>query len=330
MGTLNGRYVPRGLRCIASPASWIAVAILVAGCTRDEPRTYQGYVEGEFIRIAAPFSGTLEKLQVRRGQMIGAGAPLFALERENEAAARQEAQEHLRAAEARLENLKSGKRPVELDVIKAQLAQAAVAQQMSAAQLKRDEKLVADGFISRERLDISVTANRSDRAKIAELNNQLKSAQLAGRQDEIRAQTSEVDAARAQLQQQTWKLAQKTSSSSHAGLVFDTLYVEGEWVPAGSPVVSLLPPGNVKLRFFVPETIVGSLAPGRTVEARCDGCGAAITAKIDYISPQPEFTPPIIYSNDTRAKLVFLVEARPDEKDAARLKPGQPVDVRLP
>ena len=303
---------------------------LLPGCKKSEPPGYQGYVEGEFVRVAAPFSGTLEKLQVRRGQTIGAGAPLFILEQQNEAAARREAEEHLRAVEARLENLKSGKRPVELDVIRAQLTQASAAEQLSAAQLRRDEKLVADGFISREKLDITITANRQDKARIAELGNQLKSAQLAGRQDEIQAQAAEVDAARAQLQQQVWKLAQKTASAAKAGLVFDTLYVEGEWVPAGSPVVSLLPPGNVKLRFFVPETLVGSLAPGRAVEARCDGCATPIAAKITYISPQPEFTPPIIYSNDTRVKLVFLVEARPEEKDAAKLHPGQPVDVRVP
>ena len=100
-------------------------------------------------------------------------------------------------------------------------------------------------------------------------------------------------------------------------------------MPAGSPVVSLLPPGNVKLRFFVPETVVGKLSLGHAVEARCDGCAAAIAAKISYISPQPEFTPPVIYSNESRSKLVFLVEAEPRAQDAARLHPGQPLDIRL-
>jgi len=245
--------------------AFLLLAVFAAGCTRNEAAGYQGYVEAEFVRIAAPFAGTLEKLQVKRGENIAAGAPLFVLEQANEAAGRHEAEERLRAEEAKLENLKSGKRPAELDVIKAQLAQAVVAERLSAAELKRDQKLLIDGFISHEKLDTSVTNNRKDQARIAELTNQLKAARLPGRVDEIRAQMAEVDAARAQLEQQTWRLEQKTSSTSKAGLVFDTLYTEGEWVPAGSPVISLLPPGNIKLRFFVPETIVGGLAQGNSV-----------------------------------------------------------------
>jgi len=318
---------------LAASAFFILISstLLFLGCADKQPaKTYQGYVEAEFVRIATPFSGRLEKLQVKRGQSISLGAPLFVLEQENETAARREAEDRLRAAEARLENLKSGKRPVELDVIRAQLAQATAAAQLSAAELKRDERLLADGFISREKLDTSITAARRDRAHVAELNNQLKSARLPSREDEIRAQTAEVAAARAQLAQQAWKLEQKTVNATKAGLVFDTLYAEGEWVPVGSPVVSLLPPGNVKLRFFVPESLVGNLSLGNPVEARCDGCRAPFQAKISYISPQPEFTPPVIYSNENRSKLVFLVEAFPDEKTASELHPGQPVDVRLP
>lgn len=304
-------------------------ALAMNGCSHDEPPVYQGYAEGEFVRVAAPFAGNLEKLQVKRGDNITTGAPLFVLEQENEAAARHQAEERLHAAEAQLADLQKGKRPVELDVIKAQLAQAIAARQLSAAQLKRAQELVTQGFISKEALDTTRSTDNQNAARVAELTNQVKSAELAGRDDQIRAQAAEVDAARAALAQSDWQLKQKTVGASKTGLVFDTLYVEGEWVPAGSPVVSLLPPGNIKLRFFVPEAVVGSLMPGRAVEARCDGCGSAIPAKISYVSPQPEFTPPVIYSNDTRTKLVFLIEARPDTKDAMRLKPGQPVEVTL-
>ena len=321
----SGNHFPTRRDMVALACS----TVLLPGCTQSDPPGYQGYVEGEFVRVAAPFAGTLDKLQVKRGDSIKAGSPLFVLEQENETAARRQAEERLRAAEAQLADLKKGKRPVELDVIRAQLAQAVAARQLSAAQLKRDQELVAQGFISKEKLDTSRSAENQNTARVLELNNQLKSAELAGRDDQIHAQAAEVDAARAVLAQSDWQLRQKTVAASKAGLVFDTLYVEGEWVPAGSPVVSLLPPGNVKLRFFVPETIAGSLAPGRAIEARCDGCGAAISANISYISPQPEYTPPVIYSNDTRAKLVFLIEARPNEKDAARLHPGQPVEVVL-
>jgi HlyD family secretion protein len=113
------------------------------------------------------------------------------------------------------------------------------------------------------------------------------------------------------------------------GLVVDTLFREGEWVPAGSPVVRMLPPANVKVRFFVPQSIVGSLKPGRAVSLRCDGCEAEIPAQITFISNSPEFTPPVIYSNETRDKLVFMVEARPSVENAPKLRPGQPVAVTL-
>jgi HlyD family secretion protein len=112
--------------------------------------------------------------------------------------------------------------------------------------------------------------------------------------------------------------------------VFDTIYREGEWVAAGSPVVRLLPPQNVKVRFFVPEAIVGGLATGRAVAIQCDGCGGDIPATLTYVSTEAEFTPPVIYSNETRSKLVFMVEARPAVEHAGRLHPGAPVSVRIP
>jgi HlyD family secretion protein len=310
-------------------ALFIACSMVLASCARTETPPYQGYVEGEFVRVAAPFAGTLDKLMVTRGQTIVAGVPLFALEQENEAAARREAEDRLRSAEAQLADLKKGKRPAELDAIRAQLAQAIAAEQLSSVQLARDEQLVAQGFISKEKLDTSRTNLRRDIARVAELRDQLRIAQLASREDQIRAQASEVDAARAALAQSDWRLKQKSVGAAKGGLVFDTLYVEGEWVPAGSPVVSLLPPGNVKVRFFVPELLVGGLKMGQNVAISCDGCGEAIPATITYVSPQSEFTPPVIYSNETRAKLVFLIEARPKAEETARLRPGQPVAVAL-
>jgi HlyD family secretion protein len=111
--------------------------------------------------------------------------------------------------------------------------------------------------------------------------------------------------------------------------VSDTLFARGEWVPAGAPVVTLLPPGNVKVRFYVPEAQLGSVRVGQKVSVACDGCPRAVEAAIAFIAPQPEYTPPVIYSRENRARLVFMVEARPSPADAAALHPGQPVDVRL-
>ncbi|MBC8022334.1 MAG: HlyD family secretion protein, partial [Burkholderiales bacterium] len=136
-------------------------------------------------------------------------------------------------------------------------------------------------------------------------------------------------AARQALAQADWRLRQRTVTAFVAGTVADTLFARGEFVPAGAPVVSLLPPGNVKVRFFVPEPTLGSIQVGQKVSLSCDGCANPIGAIVAFIAPQAEFTPPVIYSRDNRAKLVFLVEAKPAAGDAAKLHPGQPVDVRL-
>lgn len=319
--------------CCVAPRRGYALTCLVmaiiTACGSVEPVGYQGYAEGEFVRVAVPFAGRLDTLLVQRGQTVAADTPLFILEQDNEAAARRGAEQRLRAAEALLADLEKGKRPVELNVVKAQLAQAIAAERLAAIQLQRDERLAKQNFVSRDQLDTSRTAHQRGVERVNELRNQLKSAELASRADLIRAQAAEVDAARAALAQSEWQLAQKNATTAQAGLVFDTFYVAGEWVPAGNPVVSILPPTNIKVRFFVPEGVVGGFRPGQSVVIHCDGCGEPIPASVRYISPQPEFTPPVIYSNETRAKLVFMLEARPLLAEASRLHPGQPVDVRL-
>lgn len=306
-----------------------ALAPILSGCSEKAATGFQGYAEGEYVRVAAPYGGRLEKLDTRRGANVARGDPLFTLEQENESAGRREAEQRLKGAEARLANLTSGRRPSEIAVIEAELAQARATEALSTAQLQRQEKLSAAGFIGKEMLDQARTAAERDRQRVKEAQSQLQSARLPARPEEIRAAEREVAATREVLAQAAWRLGQKSVTAPVAGLVHDTLYVTGEWVPAGYPALSLLPPENIKLRFFVPESAVGTLRPGQAVSATCDGCAAPIAATISYIAPGPEYTPPVIYSKDNRAKLVYLVEASPAPADAAKLRPGQPVDVSL-
>jgi HlyD family secretion protein len=310
-----------------SPAFMLFAAVLAA-CSTSEP-PMQGYVEGEYVRVAAPIAGTLVKLEVQRGAQVESGTPLFTLEAENEAAGRREAEDRVRTSESQLANLQKGRRPPEVDTARAQLAQAQAALKMSAADYERTVDLVKKNFVSEQKLDEARTALDRDRARVAELSSQLTVVQMPARADEIRAAESEVGAARQSLAQADWRLRQKQAASSVSGTVTDTLFVQGEWVGAGAPVVAILPPGNIKARFFVSETKLGAVKIGQGVELRCDGCAAAIPARITFIAPQAEFTPPVIYSKDSRAKLVFLVEARPDAADATKLHPGQPLDVVL-
>jgi HlyD family secretion protein len=301
-------------------------ALALAGCSPAPPAGYPGYVEGEFVRVAAPLSGTLLELAVQRGTEVAKEAPLFTLESEQERAARAEAQARVRQAQATLANLEKARRPPEIAAARAQLAQAQASLRQSDADLVRTQKLVADRFLPPQQRDQALAARDRDRGRVAELTQQLRVANLPARSDEIAAANAEVKAASDALAQAQWRVEQKSQTAPVAGLVADTLYRAGEWVAAGAPVVSLLPPANVKLRFYIPETLVGSLRIGDAVTVRCDGCGADIPAQVRFIATQAEFTPPVIYSRENRSNLVFLVEAWPESPNPA-LHPGLPVEV---
>lgn len=306
-----------------------AAAVLLVACG-DKPADYfPGYAEAEYVRLATPIAGTLVKLHVHRGDQVEPNAPAFVLEQESERAAREEAAARVQRASAQLANLKKGRRPDEITALQAQLSQAEAAQKLSASNLARRQKLVADQFIAPASLDEARAALERDQARASELRAQLRVAQLGARSDEIDAAQQELKSAEAQLAQAEWKLAQKTQRVPVRGHVADVLYREGEFVAAGSPVVSLLPPQNIKVRFFVPEQALGTLRIGQEAVVQCDGCKAAIPARISYVSSAPEYTSPLIYSKENRAALVFMIEARPAPDQAQSLHPGQPVEIRL-
>lgn len=310
----------------------IAVAALafLGACEKRDDNVWQGYVEGEFVMLASPYAGQLQKLYVRRGEQVEAGKPVFALEQEQERAARAEAESRMESAQARHENVKAPRRPPEVAALREQVNQAKAAEEFSRSQLSREEELMKKGYTTKPRLDEARAAHSRDLARIKEAEAQLRNALMPlGREGEREAAQAEIAAAKAALAQAAWRLEQKSLAAPVSGMVQDTFFVEGEWVPAGRPVASILAPGHVKARFYVPETLVGAIQVGRPVEIRCDGCPAPVAARVSFVSPQAEYTPPVLYSRDSRAKLSFLVEARPDPAEAAKLRPGQPVDVIL-
>lgn len=307
----------------------LAAALLATGCGEKQSDYFPGYAEGEYVRLATPIAGTLVRLHVQRGDAVTQNAPAFVLEQESERAAREEAAARVQRAQAQLANLKKGRRPDEIAAIQAQLSQAEAARALSASNLARKQKLVADKFIAPANLDEARSALERDEARINELRAQLRVAKLGARPDEIDAAEQELKSAQAQLAQAEWKLEQKTQRIPVGGKVNDVLYREGEFVPAGSPVVSLLPPQNIKLRFFVPEATLGTLRLGQDVVVQCDGCASPVPAKISYVSSAPEYTSPLIYSKENRASLVFMIEARPAPERAQTLHPGQPVEIRF-
>ena len=305
------------------------LATIVSGCNRQPANAYQGYVEGKFVYVASPQAGRLTHLAVSRGETIAVSHPLFNLDNEPEAAAARQAEQLVRVSQARLADLQTGKRPPEIDVTRAQLMQALAEKQKSVDILKSYESQYAAGGVSLTDLITARTAVETNTAMVRQIESQLVAAELPARDQQIKAQAEQVAADRAALQQATWKLQQKAIVSPRDGLVFDTLYREGEWVAAGNPVVQVLPPENLELRFFVPETLVGKLKLGQGVSVHCDGCSSEVPAKIAFISTQCEYTPPVIYSNENRSKLVFMVIAKPPLDKAAALHPGQPLEVTL-
>jgi len=310
-----------------------AVAALVAaalgGCGGPSAvPAWSGYAEGEYVQVAAPVAGTLLTLAVQSGQTVASGAPLFTLEADAEAGARREAEAHLEAARAQARNTDSGRRTDEVAVTQAQLNQARAQAALARGELQRQQGLRAQGFVSAARIDDAQAAVAQSAAHVAELEAALKVAQLPARPDERSAAKAQSNAAEAVLAQSQWRLRQKQQAAPTAGQIADTYFRPGEFVAAGQPVVSLLPAGAIKARFFVPEAELGKLAPGQAVSLQCDGCGAPIAARVSFIATRAEYTPPVIYSNTQRTRLVFMIEARPSAADAPRLRPGQPLDVR--
>lgn len=304
------------------------VVLLVSACSpRDEPAYWQGYVEGDFVFIASPLGGRLVDLPVHAGQPVAPGDVLFRLEADREKAAAEEAGKRVEATENRLQDMMKGARAEEIRSIQARLDQANAALDLSSKEYKRREALAKRDVISREELDRARTVLLSDRGNVQRIEAELDVAELGARPDALLAAQAELKAAQAQLEQAVWAVEQKERTAGRNAIIFDVIYNEGEYVPAGGPVVSLLPEGNIKILFFVPETEIGSLKLGQEVYAIFDGRPEPVAAGIAFISPQAEYTPPIIYSKTTKAKLVFLVEARPLPQDAALLHPGQPVEV---
>jgi len=323
----QGGRISRNILCCMLAVMMFGV---LTGCTQPSSDLVQGYVEGEYIYVASPYGGALTSLSVRRGTQVSVGDPLFALEQASEKAARDEAERKLGEARANLEDRKKGKRPSEIESLRAQLKQAQAALQLSLREVMRQEGLAAvPGAAVELEVDRARSSRDQNQQRVSQLEADLNTALLGSRPDQVVAAEAEVRAKEAALAKAAWDLAQKRQVAPKAGLVFDTLYREGEWVPAGRPVVVLLPPTHIKVRAFVPQTRLGAIKLGDSVQVMVDGMQGPIPGTVSYISPKAEYTPPVLYSQGSREKLVFLIEMLFDQAAAVNLHPGQPVDVRF-
>ncbi|MGZ6012430.1 MAG: HlyD family secretion protein [Caulobacteraceae bacterium] len=280
----------------------------------EDADVLSGYVEGEALYLAPPVSGSVTSLAVVRGQRVEGKAPLFTVDARSPSAQRDQ-------AAARLEEVRA----------QAKVAAAQAEQQDSALAQARAQAANAERDAQRyARVDAAaVSQQEADRARTAAETTaaQLRAAGQTARA--ARAQQAAAEAAvgqaRGALAETEARLDQLSVRAPAAGRIEEVYFQQGEWAGANQPILSLIPDGKVKLKFYVPERDLQAYAIGRRVAFGCDGCRQGLMATIAYLSPRPEYTPPVIYSRKSRDKLVFLVEARPD--DGRGLTPGLPVDV---
>jgi HlyD family secretion protein len=299
----------------------------VAGCDQPDKGAWQGYVEAEYTYVAPLESGRITALDVQRGDQVQAGQSLFALENDSERAARDQAAAELAEAQSDLVDLRKGDRPEDLAIIQAQLDKAQASLALSVPRLQRREKMVKGSIIGEEELDEAKSQILADRGSIAEYKARLAEARLPARIDKIAAAEKLVAARQAALADADWRLSRRQETAPAAGRVEDVFFRVGETASAGQGIVSLLTPDKLKLRFFVSEPELAGIAVGQKIAVACDGCAPNLTATINFVARAAEFTPPVIYSLTRREKLVFLVEAKPDDLSQP-WHPGLPVDVR--
>ncbi len=308
-------------------AALLLSVIALAGCSPSEG-LFHGWAEADETRVAPLTTGTLTRLAVERGQTVDAGTLLFTQDSDAERAARDEAAAKLAQAQAQLANLEAGGRATDLDAAQAAVREARSALELARLDLGRTEQLAREGAATQQRLDLSRSTEEQAAARVRSAEARLRSLQISvGRVQEIEAQRAATEIARAALASAEWKLQQRSAPAPASGRVVDTYDRAGEMVPAGAAVLSLLPDGALRVRFFVPEPRLASIRIGAPVHVTCDACSGRLEATVSYVSPKPEYTPPVVYAGDARSKLVYLVEARSAALQG--LHPGQPLDVQV-
>ncbi len=306
----------------------ILAALALAACDKPpQEGNFQGYVDANYLRIAAPEAGWLTAVPVANGARVAAGARLFTLDDALQRATVAQARATLSRTESDLADLQKGARPEEIASIEAQLAQAGAALELARQQLARQEQLARTRVASEQTLDQARATAEQAEAQRNRVRADLATARLPARADRVASARAAVDAARAALEQAEWHLAQRNVTSPAAGVVDDVVRRSGEWVPGSGTVISLLPQDATKVVFYVPEPQRNAVRLGDTVAVECSGCPPDLTARVSRIAQEAEYTPPVIYSRETRAKLVWRIEAVLAAVPGAPA-PGQPVSVR--
>jgi HlyD family secretion protein len=320
------------MKRVAIAAAAVIGLLIVWQVFSASPRddgSYLGYVEGDLLYIGPIEGERLGGLSVEVGAQVEAGAPLFAMETPLLDAQHKEATARNAQMEAQLENLKAAlNRPQQVAVLQAAVTRAEAELKLSQLTFERQKKLYAQRDVAKATLDNAQMALSRDEAALAEAKRQVDAALLTGRSQEIEGAEASLRQAHAQLGQLDIRIARQKVFAPAAGVVQDVFFRTGEMVTAGQPVLSLLPPENRKARFYVPQARLSQIKLGGRVKVACDGCADNLFARVFFIAGREEFTPPVIFSDQERQKLVFKVEARM-EGAARELPLGLPLRIHV-
>jgi HlyD family secretion protein len=295
----------------------------------NEDAEFPGYMEADLVLVGSEQGGRVAELSVEEGASVKQGDPIFALESSEQEASVAAARARVQEAEARLADAKAEiQRPDEINVLEAALNEARAMLQVASNNLERTQSLFDKGWATKAQLDDAIAQHDRNQAAVAEAEKRIIAGRLPGRSDMIDAAAANVEAARHALNEAEKNLGKRKVRAPTNGTVEEVYFRSGEVVNSGQAVIALLPPRNLKVRFFVAEPVRAQLQVDQSIAIACDGCPLGLHAKINFIAREAEFTPPVIFSREQRQKLVYLVEARP-EGDATALTAGQPVTVTL-
>ncbi|MDO5046261.1 HlyD family secretion protein [Campylobacter sp.] len=305
----------------------LSLLLLLSGCQKDDSsRHFNGYLEGDYIHISPYFSGRISKIHVKEAQSVNSGQLLLELEDTLETINLNSAKANLNSLEARLEDLNLGMRKEEIEQIKAKLDEAKAASWLASKNWERTKKLIAKNSISDKEADIIKAEFQRANAVVSELEASLKIANLPARENQIKSLKAQIKAAKEDIKAKEWQLNETKIYAPKAGKIESVFFKPSEWVANGQPVILLLPLSELKAKFFVPISDIASFKEGEKIEISCKGY-EDFSATIVKIASKPEYTPPIIYSENTQDTLTYRVEALLDNPSEF-LHPSLPISVR--
>lgn len=306
----------------------LCLSLLVASCAQEaDESVLQGYAEGRQLNLAPRSAGILTTLNVKEGDAVVAGAVLFAVDSERAQAQLDEAIAAGAAAESQLLNLQKGGRPEEIRAAEETLREAEASFTLARQTFERTKNLVERGVLSTARLDQDQATLDATRARVTEAQSRLEIIQLPARSDVIEAAMRDVEARKSAIVRAETELRDRAITAPVDGRIEMVYRRVGEIAGPAQPVLALLPPDQRRVRFFVTEPMLSQVRHGGRVIFTCDNCEAGMGGEIVFVADQAEFTPPVIFSENDRAKLVYLVEALPDSPE--KFLNGQPVEVTL-